>query len=128
MRYLWFSRRSGPIPCRVWPFTLILYIAGLWATARAYSWMISLRHPDNSLRKMALLAGLFPIVTPWIALRFLAPKGELPHDGDDSGALGVLPMRHYDCIVRLVLWGALICVNWAILESVLRLALHLRFE
>jgi len=112
----------------LWPLALILYAAGLWATARAYFWMISLPKLDHSPRKMAILAGLFPILTPWIALRFLAPAGDLPHDGDESGALGVLPMRYYDCVARLVLWGALICANWAILESVLRLALHLRFE
>ena len=112
----------------LWPVTAALYLVALYAAAQAYFWMTLLHKPEGMLRRMALLAGLGPVLTPWLMLRYLAPAGERPSEGDGTGALGVLSPRDYECVVRLVLWALLVCVNWAIVESLVRLALWLRFE
>jgi len=112
----------------LWPLTALLYLAGLWAAVRAYFWMTLFPRPEALLRRTALIAALGPVLTPWFMLRFFRPPGALPSDGDETGALGVLSMEKYECLVRLVLWALLVCVNWAVIRWVAQLALWLRFE
>ena len=111
----------------LWPLVGAIILASVWYAMRTYFWATQLPTPKSPWRSYALIVALGPLLTPWFMLRYLAPGGKLPEDPDTSGALGVLPMRTYECLVRLLLWALIVCVNWALIGGLADLAYCLRF-
>lgn len=110
----------------LWPVACFLFMGGIGWSKKVYLWMMGVPDKVDSGRKLAIHALLFPILTPWLVLRWSRPElSEADDEGDD--ALSVLPSVEYDALSRLVVWGLLVAVNWALLESYAAFALWLRF-
>jgi hypothetical protein len=110
----------------LWPITFLLYLFGVWWAAKGQSWLTGARDAKEPIRGLALCAVLFPVLTPWLMLRY-ARTASLPREGESGDALSVLPPVEYEALTRLLVWALLIAVNWAALESVARLGMWLRF-
>lgn len=110
-----------------WPAALLAYLVVLLGAARLYLWLIGAPSPALDRKRFILLAALGPLATPWVMLRALAPK-ELPEAGSgDDGALSVMKPRDYDAVARVVVWGVIVCVNWLIVLTIVRVGLALRY-
>jgi hypothetical protein len=110
----------------LWPVTCVLYLIGVWWSRKAYLWLIGTRETPDSPKRFALCAVLFPVLTPWLLLRYSEPASARA-DADDADALSVLPLIEFDALARLIVAALLVAVNWAALESVARLGMWLRF-
>jgi len=109
-----------------WPALLAVYLLLIFLGARAYLWLLGAPSLALNRRAFLLLLALAPLATPWLMLRRLAPN-PLPAPTPEDGALAVLSPRHYDALVRLLLWAILVCLNWLVILSVVRIALALRY-
>jgi hypothetical protein len=110
-----------------WPGVIAAYVVTLLMAARFYLWVLGAPAAAFNRKRFLLLAFLGPLATPWALLKLLAPK-ELPAPArEEEGALSVLAPRDYDAVARLILWAALVCVNWFVILSIVRTGLALRY-
>jgi len=122
-------QEAGAILLRIlWPLAALLYLIAIWLGIQTHLWLTGAPHPPKIGRKYLLVAVLGPLLTPWFMLRYVARAAAVTAKTDEGGALGVLSPAAYECLSRLIVWGLLICLNWAALGCLSRAALALRFN